>query len=254
MVLDYDGTLCSSQDRYNKLSVEIADQLIRILAAGFILGIITGRGKSVRKELQKVIPKKYWRKVIVGYYNGSDIGTLDNESLPVTDSNQNSELLRIHSRLLEHDFISKLKTELRPKQLTIEIANKKDWPKLKGFIQQVVMQLDAVNIQVLESSHSMDIIVRPDVSKLNIFPFCQEMSQKFKISEQSICIGDRGQGPGNDYELLSTKYSLSVDEVSADSNSCWNLSPLGLNGVDSTICYLKRLKFHDKYFTIDYEK
>ena len=82
IVLDYDGTLCSGENRFTGLSEKISQELIRILELGFILGVATGRGKSVKMDLQKIIPSVYCKNVIIGYYNGSDISTLDDNSHP----------------------------------------------------------------------------------------------------------------------------------------------------------------------------
>ena len=57
-----------------------------------------------------------------------------------------------------------------------------------------------------------------------------------------LCIGDKGEWPGNDFELLSSRYSLSVDEVSSDPDTCWNIASLGIKNSDATYEYLRRLQ------------
>ena len=64
----------------------------------------------------------------------------------------------------------------------------------------------------------------------------------------SLCIGDKGEYPGNDYELLSTQFSLSVNEVSYDPDTCWNLSKIGFQDVNATINYLIKCKIINKQF------
>ena len=51
---------------------------------------------------------------------------------------------------------------------------------------------------------------------------------------------------GNDCELLSHEYALSVDEVSMDSSTCWNLASPGIRGVDATLEYLAKLHVDKK--------
>jgi len=58
----------------------------------------------------------------------------------------------------------------------------------------------------------------------------------------TIVIGDRGAFPGNDYALLSMPHSLSVDRVSADPDTCWNLAPSGMTGSDAALLYLSALE------------
>jgi hypothetical protein len=57
-----------------------------------------------------------------------------------------------------------------------------------------------------------------------------------------LCVGDRGRWPGNDYSLLCHPNSLSVDEVSPDPGTCWNLAPAGVRCVEACLVYLRRLK------------
>ncbi|MBI3221472.1 MAG: HAD hydrolase family protein [Bacteroidetes bacterium] len=251
IIFDYDGTLCRPQDRFNPLSQEIVRHLNTILRYGFVMGVVTGRGQSARKELQAAIDPKFWANVILGYYNGADIGTLENDNLPNTKVKADETLNKLNELLTSFDFPVKINIELRPKQLTIEINDKFEWKRIRGLILQIIMKSELSGFQLLESSHSMDIILRPEVSKLNILKQCINKANAKKISPNYLCIGDRGQWPGNDFELLSTPYSLSVDEVSSDKDSCWNFSPVGLEGVDSTLIYLSGIKPFKDHFRIN---
>ena len=251
IVFDYDGTLCRPQDRFNPLSQEITQHINSILKSGFVVGVVTGRGQSARKELQTAINPKLWPNVIMGYYNGADIGTLDNDNLPNVKIKPDDTLNKLHQLLVSCEFPSKIKIELRPKQLTIQIDDKFEWKKIRSLILQLIMKSELSGFQVLESSHSMDIIRRPEVSKLNIIEHCISKANAKKISPNYLCIGDRGQWPGNDFELLSTPYSLSVDEVSSDKDSCWNLSSVGIEGVDSTLIYLQGIKHLRDHFRLN---
>ncbi|MBO7539395.1 MAG: haloacid dehalogenase-like hydrolase, partial [Prevotella sp.] len=58
----------------------------------------------------------------------------------------------------------------------------------------------------------------------------------------TLCIGDYGTVEGNDYEMLTSKFSLSVDRVSKNAKSCWNIAPSGMKGLDATLYYLSRMK------------
>ena len=95
-------------------------------------------------------------------------------------------------------------------------------------------------IQVLESSHSIDVLA-PGVSKRDLILACEEVAKRIGNPGVAFCIGDRGEWPGNDYDFLSTPYSVSVDTVSPDPDSCWNLSQAGHRGVQATLGYLKSL-------------
>jgi hydroxymethylpyrimidine pyrophosphatase-like HAD family hydrolase len=243
IIFDYDGTICSAEDRYNGVSIKIIDSLIWLLKHNIVIGIATGRGKSVRDALQKVIPAEYWNKIIVGYYNCSDIGLLEDKGVPDKQANVNSSLEVIFEILKNYQFQKEITPELKPNQLTIEIDDKNEWTKVRSAIVQLIMNHHIPNLQVLESSHSIDIIDAAKTSKLNILTYCQELTHKLGLSSECLCIGDKGKWPGNDFQLLASPYSLSVDEVSPLTNSCWNLSKPGIKSVDATLDYLSLLEF-----------
>jgi len=103
---------------------------------------------------------------------------------------------------------------------------------------------------ILESGRSLDIIKRPEVSKLNIIEYIQKELFSRNLAEKCLCIGDKGKWPGNDFELLNTPYSLSVNEVSLDPHTCWNLAPLGIRNTDACYAYLKAIKLYKNYFNL----
>ena len=92
---------------------------------------------------------------------------------------------------------------------------------------------------MVTSTHSIDIIA-PGVSKRSLLKHLGELTDPIH-EEDILCIGDRGAWPGNDFELLRHKHALSVDEVSTDLDSGWNLAPPGCRGVEATEYYLKCL-------------
>lgn len=246
IIFDFDGTLCSLEDRYMGLSKEIIQNLNRFLSKGFVIGVITGRGRSARKDLQKAISKEYWEQIIIGYYNGVDIGTLNNNHLPNKDLKPDDSINKIHKILTNYNLPYQAKITLRPNQLTIEVSIKNEWSRLKSILLHLTMTSNIENIQIIESSHSLDIISRPRTSKLNILPFCKEKAKSLGLSEDCLCIGDKGVWPGNDYELLSSTYSLSVREVSNIAESCWNIAEPGSRNIKATLEYLSNLEIIDK--------
>jgi hydroxymethylpyrimidine pyrophosphatase-like HAD family hydrolase len=241
VVFDYDGTLCDPNERYSGLHNEIGQELVRLLRGGVVLGIATGRGKSVRTDLQRLIPKKHWEKVLIGYYNGSDIASLDDPNHPDKTSPLHTSLQLIKDSLESHQQFCRLaKYEFRPKQITVEPGNAAFWKMTRVILLNIVTKTKLSGIQVLESSHSIDVLA-PGVSKRGLVLACEEVTKKNGNPGVALCIGDRGEWPGNDYDLLSTPYTFSVDTVSPDPDSCWNLSQAGHRGVQATLGYLKSL-------------
>ena len=62
------------------------------------------------------------------------------------------------------------------------------------------------------------------------------------VRQTVLCVGDRGEWPGNDYELLGRPLSLSVDEPSPAPDAGWNLAPPGIRGSTAAVYYLDRLR------------
>lgn len=251
ILLDYDGTLCSSDERFMVPRRQVSDKLIQFVEYDIHVGIITGRGKSVRESLQSVIPEKYWDKITIGYYNGSQIGSLSDSELPVTENNDElfSELFSI---LCKNSLIQKFcKLDLRKGQLTVSIENKANTSVIKKILTDFTKNNFKFQVQVLESSHSIDII-SSSTSKSNAIEHFQNLvfDEKDKQIKNFLCIGDMGKYPGNDYQLLSNEFSLSVNEVSADPYTCWNLASQGINCVEATIEYFNAIEIQNNFFKI----
>ena len=246
IVFDYDGTLCDSEHRLTHPSKEIEEKLIQLLENEIVIGIATGRGKSVREALQKIIPEKYWSKVFVGYYNCSDIGELGYDSIPSKESTKDQNLLEILELLEKQKIISKNnKVTSRSKQITLE--------NIDFNASELIQKIETIdssklkNIKVVESTHSVDLLSK-DVSKINLIKYIEQKNlEQYKI----MTIGDRGKQPGNDFELLANPYSLSVDMVSDNSESCWNLLTNNQKEEKGTLEYLKQFKISNGYFQME---
>jgi len=115
---------------------------------------------------------------------------------------------------------------------------------------ETIDSLKLKNIKIVESTHSIDLLSN-DVSKTDLIKYIKK-----NISEQLeiLCIGDRGKWPGNDFELLSYPYSLSVNEVSANSHSCWNLLIYEKNAEYNVKTYLNSILFTKGFFEFRYSK
>ena len=241
ILLDYDGTLCAQHERFSLLRRSIIDHITRLLEHNILVVIITGRGKSVRENFQKQIPEKFWKNFIVGYYNGSQIGTLNDNNLPITECSD-SLFQNIFETLSNNSLACNFTTfELREGQLTLEVKDKNNSETIKSSIIDMLKNIYSFEIQILESSHSIDII-SSKTSKSSIIEYCRVLLNDTEKTDKFLCVGDRGKYPGNDYQLLSTEYSLSVDEVSNDANTCWNLSSIGNNCVETTLEYFSKIE------------
>ena len=247
IAFDYDGTLCDLPNRFKSPSKQTVILLIKLLENNIPIAIATGRGKSVRIELQKIIPKKFWRKILIGYYNCSDIATLNENNKPNIDAQIDPSLIKFISYLRDKQLITnKITCDERPNQISLSIKNMSalDLIKINSINPEI-----SNSVKIVESSHSLDILTK-NTSKLNII---KKMKKMFNC-KNILCIGDRGLWPGNDYELLSTPYSLSVDEVNKDLDSCWNIAPLGSKGEQALQYFLNSMILCDNKFKLDIKK
>lgn len=248
VVFDYDGTLCDSGDRFVGASQTIGRECGQLLEKGITIGVATGRGKSVRDDLQKIIPKEYWSQILVGYYNGSDIGVLNDNSHPNKNIDMDPTLESISFALKNHQLLSRIANcECRPKQITFEPSGISSLQEIMYILESIIPRTGINGIQILESSHSIDVLA-PGVSKLNLVRDTEMIAKQLNKPTQTLCIGDKGKWPGNDFFLLSEKYSLSVDTVSPDFDSCWNLAPIGHRGVQAVLDYFNAIEIEDGAF------
>ncbi len=252
-VFDYDGTLCDRENRFGNLDREMAKELKRLLSGGIGIGIATGRGKSVRHSLQKVLPKSLWKRVVVGYYNGADCGLLSDDHIPDGSDTPCRELESVAIALTNNQELKDIcEITVRRSQITVESLSPIYLDALWDMVNQIVHQYGTSGIRVVTSSHSVDILA-PEVSKKSVVQAVRKLILK-ESDEQILCIGDRGRWPGNDFELLQEPLSLSVDEVSYDRHSCWNIAKPGYRGVQAALDYLNSMRVDKNGLRISFNK
>jgi hypothetical protein len=238
IVMDYDGTLCAAAERFIGPNEDVAEHLANLLRAGIWLGIATGRGKSVRKDLQRILPdRNLWTRVLIGYHNGGEIGYLSDDAVPPAAESLDESLQPLADELHGHARLSQLvKCEARLKQITLELADGAASEDVWELVERVVKLHGPAGVITLRSSHSVDILA-PGVSKRTLVEGLRQKTLRTGGGDTVLCIGDKGRWPGNDFDLLDGAFSLSVDEVSSDPSTCWNLAPAGARCVDATLAY-----------------
>lgn len=239
IVFDYDGTLsCSNYDsRYRTtLNESVRDALIKLLSHKVEVGIVTGRGGSIVEILKASIPETYWPWLYVGNYNGMVVYRLDKEEdlSTIERSDLNPSLEVVFAELLRRSpYVNEKHIKKRKNQLTIQ--NRVFSNDVFKCCQEIIVDKDLDGIKVWLSSHSMDVVVSSVVDKRNMVTMLGK-------ADDVLCIGDSGDVCGNDFQLMSLPYSLSVGKVSNNPLCCWNISPYGCKETSATLYYLSKMK------------
>ena len=240
-VFDYDGTLCCRERRLEPPPRSVGKAVARLLAAGMIVGVATGRGDSAGEGLRAAIPARLHAGVLVGYHNGAEVERLDaarREDSGMPDPGPAACLSLIKAKRL---LPAGTKISKRRGQVSLLSDNIRAASLLRGLGADAAAI--PAGVRIVESGHSVDLLARC-TSKLNLYRAVRRSTPgHLKV----VCIGDKGRKPGNDHELLGTRYSLSVDESSDDPSSCWNLLPHGVSGPGGTIEYLSRFRTADGF-------
>ena len=236
LVADYDGTLVSQAEKATGPRLAVRLELVRLLESGLIVGIATGRGRSVREDLRTALPQNLWSQVMLGYYNGGQLGALEDDSVPARDDVLVDELEPLYEQLMEHPVLSvACKFTCRGSQLTVELAS----ADLGRVVFDTVATLASGvhGVRVVCSSHSLDVIAGP-VSKLSVVKEVEK-----RVGGRGIlAIGDKGTFPGNDLDLLQHPTSLSVDEESPLLDRGKRIAAGGKRGVAAALQYLAALR------------
>jgi hypothetical protein len=241
VVMDYDGTLVDSPKRYQPLDDCIAKELRRLLDLGVVIGVATGRGDSIQRELRTALPDpRHWPQIIVGYHNGAKVLRLD-EPAPYLDGAPTHPQLRAAHEVLLREVDGRHLGGLRSRehQLTVTAMAGQSLVHAWRATRECLDRHGLEGIRVWLSSHSVDVL-SPVCSKLHVVSYVAQLAG---CSPQAVLrIGDRGAWPGNDWELLAAPLSVSVDECSCDPSAGWNLLPPDLKGMRATTQILRRLR------------
>lgn len=241
VAFDFDGTL--SADRTKPVSDEVGRELARLARAGILVGLATGRGDSARTELRNALPKTAWKNVLVGYHNASEIGALDDDSVPRAATGSSSSLAELARRLRQDSVLRDL-AEISESVDQLSIRPKTGLRLRPLSLMSHVLSLasDFARVYVVTSTHSVDVVT-PGTSKLAVV---RALKDRLRPPADVLSIGDRGAWPGNDFELLSGALTLSVDEPSTVADRCWNLAPPGVIGPEASAFYLNRLRVKNR--------
>lgn len=218
IVLDYDGTVVNTEDRYEPPRRDIIEEVFRLQTLGVTIALATGRGGSVGEDLRKIFDQEAQKDILIGYYNGAYLQPL-NIDIDVHRPDADKDIGRAIdwmrcNRHLFHHFDA-------PKQGVQIAIQKGDLVSAGQFELEIGEFLQSVDgrLRLDRSAHSFDLVVAR-ASKLNVVHAVQD-----RVSEDAVIlrIGDSGTVTGNDHELISSLSGISVDAVCSNAKGSWNL-------------------------------
>lgn len=236
LVLDFDGTLCETARRYEGLDERLQPIVINLLKSGLTIAFASGRGNSLYDDLRTRLPDDLHSKCFLGCYSGSFVLPLTQPWPELTTNLQLTSILQ-QLQTLGINAENGFKLDARVAQLTIRSATSDGIDILFTLCSSLVSEL--TGWRVFRSAHSIDILT-PAATKNSVISSLSGWLGIDPLTE--VCrIGDRGEPFGNDAELLGEGLSLSVDGLSADSNSCWLFGEPSLGSVERAAHYLGSL-------------
>ena len=246
VVLDYDGTVVSTEARLSPPSSEVLAELVRLADAGIAIGFATGRGGSAGTALREALPSRIHRDVVVGYYNGGHIRTLD---VDIEDDQPDADAeLEAFADWLEGEGLLAPGTPLKRGRVQIALRHEQVVDPAE-FAARVGLN-DAVasgRVAVLSSHHSFDL-VPATTSKTSV---TTRMIAKLGDASTVLAIGDSGEPGGNDRELLGRPPSISVDGVCGHLDGNWSLFGRTATGPAALLRILRALRVEDGHARLD---
>lgn len=248
LVVDFDGTVARSGKAEGLLDPSVTSFLTKVLKCNARIYFATGRGDSIHSILKASFAEALWDRIFVSYYNGVLTLPLAEWSRFADDALPTSHALDRVFKIIQKDRFLRDSSESKHKrcQVTVKVGTSANTSAVAVVINDIVSMHARTELRVVYSSHSIDIIPI-ERTKLDSVRFAQS---RLANSLEVLTIGDRGAIPGNDFDLLTHPFSLSVDTVSTDLNSCWNLLPPGICNVPGFIHYMSWARFISGHFTL----
>ena len=194
------------------------EQFVRLDAAGVRLGVATGRGGSAGRDLRAVLPTEMHPRVLMGYYNGGHLASLDvdiKEERPAEDPDISATAEWLRSR---DDLFVGTGYDIGPLQIMIDAGIVRQPHRFRRDMAECPAVVSG-RVRVTESGHSFDIVTAAATKLRVVIAIRQGIPMEMEV----LCFGDSGSSTGNDHALLAHPYGISVGEVCGTPRGCWSL-------------------------------
>ena len=237
LVLDYDGTIVTTEGRYGPPALEVISELTRLLKSDLKMGIATGRGGSAGERLRDVLPVEDHASIIVGYYNGSYVRSLD---VDIRDhpAPRHPDLVAVMVWLNQHpEFFRQFAIKDSGAQVSIDVCNLNDPVSFSAAFNATNFVGDGA-VRLTRSQHSYDILPATTCKTAVVKAVAQRLGDD---NAAVLCVGDSGSGLGNDYALLGGSFGVSVHDVCDRPDVCWSLFGKAATGPAALVRLLQAL-------------
>ena len=236
VVFDYDGTIVSTDGRFDVPDQKIVDELLRLHRAGLRIGIATGRGGSAGEDLRKVLPAEILPSIVIGYYNGGHVRTADIDiklDPPVADPGITATAAWLDR---QDELFAEKRFKAGPLQIGVDMHHLRH-PFRFGLDLAGCPQVASGKVRICASGHSFDIV--PSTSCKTVV--VKAMRQGLPPDAAILCFGDSGAASGNDHALLAHPHGISVGEVCGAPEGCWSLFGGATTGPKALLIALRAL-------------
>lgn len=246
LLLDYDGTIVASADRYAAPPEEIIAELTRIADDGLRIAIASGRGGSLGDALRRALPGRLHATTLIGYFNGGYIVPLDvniDEVLPEPAP----EIAEFGAWLAKIELPSTVSVHSGPVQVAVRSDHEQDLRKFSKLLSSSPAARLG-QIRTFRSQHSIDVVPARVSKRLVLDAIRSPLSVD---ACDVLRIGDSGGTGGNDWDVLATDHGISVGAVCGDVDGCWTLFGADAVGPAALLRILQALRVVEGIGRID---
>lgn len=246
ILLDYDGTVVTTEARLDPPDARVVAELVRLADAGIAIGFATGRGGSAGDALRAALPERLHRLVTVGYYNGGHIRALEVDI--DKDQPQADRDLSALADFIEGEGLLRPGVALKRGRIQITV-NHSEVIEPATFVKAIgkFPAMGEGRIKAHSSHHSFDLLPAA-TSKILV---TAQMRQTMAEGVQVLAIGDSGEPGGNDSELLRQPPSVSVDGVCGHLGGSWSMFGRSPSGPDALLRILRALSVENGHARLD---
>ena len=244
IVLDYDGTLVTTEDREAPISPALSDLLQARMAQGLRVAIATGRGGSAGERLREALPSETHGDILVGYYNGALLRSLDIDIREEAKTPAPS-IARALTWLGETGTVPADSIKNSFVQLTIPRAQAPDIATFDAALRAA----GHTDLRLVQSGHTVDICLASTCKTVVV----DALVERWGFAERHILrVGDSGGPQGNDHALLASEMGISVGELCGRPFHGWPMFGAPVTGPDAVLRLLKALRAQTEgWFQID---